>query len=565
MNEELLALLARMEELTDEEVSALYDDLVKGFDEADEAKNVGLMEEYHEAITRVRETQSTREEESAASEKRAEELRTAIHATDDSDDAVDEDDPDKAAEDKAAEDKAAEDKAAEDEDKDGVSAPVAASVKPSLAAAGAKVGRSKPARRPDANDTNRARLIAQRPVGSTQTGDEISSREVLANVMTDVINRLGRGDGEQRLVASAQWNYPPERTLSADVPENDRKINAVTSPSAIVASGGVCNPVDVDFSLSMVLSVDDEPLGDALPNFGATRGGLRFTQPPTFSGVGGSATTIWTEATDAAPGTLTKPVQKINCGAEIEVFVDAIPTRLQFGNMMGRFNPEVVAANTDLAMSNGARVRELYRLSRISAASTVVSSGQLLGASRDFLATLDQAAAGYRYRSRLNRGIKMRAVLPDWLKDMVRSDLIREMAHGQDVSDTFTLDDATLDRMLSARGISPVWMLDGPVAGTDSTITYPLQGFGAQVNGVLNDWPTRVRWFLFAEGTFQRLDGGRLDIGVIRDSTLDGTNDYQTFIESFEGIALRGFESLEIVSVVRPNGLSAGTKDTSTY
>ena len=563
MNEELLALLARMEELTDEEISALYDDLVKGFDEADEAKNVGLMEEYHEAIARVRETQSTREEESAASEKRAEELRTAIHATDDTDDDADAGDPDKAAEDKAAEDKAAEDK---DKDKDGVPVPVAASAKPSLAAAGAKVGRSKPARRPDANDTNRARLIAQRPVGSTQTGDEINTREVLAAVMTDVINRLGRGDGEQRLVASAQWNYPAERTLSADVPENDRKINAITSPSAIVASGGVCNPVDVDFSLSMVLSVDDEPLGDALPNFGATRGGLRFTQPPTFTSVGGSATTIWTEATDAAPGTLTKPIQKINCGTEIEVFVDAIPTRLQFGNMMGRFNPEVVAANTDLAMSNGARVRELYRLAKISSASTVVSSGQLLGASRDFLATLDQAAAGYRYRSRLNRGIKMRAVLPDWLKDMVRSDLIREIGHGNDVSDTFALDDATLDRMLNARGISPIWMLDGPVAGTDAAITYPLQGFGAQTTGAaLNDWPTRVRWFLFAEGTFQRLDGGRLDIGVIRDSTLDSTNDYQTFIESFEGIALRGFESLEIISVVRPNGLSAGTKDTTTY
>ncbi len=38
-------------------------------------------------------------------------------------------------------------------------------------------------------------------------------------------------------------------------------------------------------------------------------------------------------------------------------------------------------------------------------------------------------------------------------------------------------------------------------------------------------------WLLYPEGTFQFLDGGRLDLGVCRDSTLDATNDYESFVE----------------------------------
>lgn len=552
MTQEMIDALGRLDELTDDEMTQLYTDLVAAFDAADEANDVPLMEEFHGAIARVSEAQTTRAQESEAAAARAAELRSAVHA--EPDEAPDEA-PEVEVETPAAE------AAAVEEPVEAVEETEALTVKRPPISLAAK---HRPAPAPVEN-TSRARLFAQRPVGSLQSGDEITDRATLADAMSDVVSRLGRGDGEQRLVASATWEYPEERRLGGDVGENERKMAAVLSPQAIVASGGVCNPVDVDFSLSMVLSVDDEPLGDSLPTFGATRGGLRFMTPPTFAGVGSSGTKVWTEATDASPGTATKPVQTIACGVEVEVYVDAIPTRLQFGNMSGRFYPEMVAANTDLAMANAARVRELNRRTTIAANSTTVSSGQLLGASRDLLATLDQASAAYRYRSRLNRGINLRAVLPDWIKDMVRADIVRELAHGNDTSDAFSLTDAQVDAFLTNRGISPVWMLDGATGATHNSVTYASQGFGAQSSGKLLDWPANVVWYLFAEGTFQRLDGGRLDIGVVRDSTLDSTNDYQTFIESFENVAFRGFESLEIVSTIRPNGASAAGISTSTY
>ena len=73
-----------------------------------------------------------------------------------------------------------------------------------------------------------------------------------------------------------------------------------------------------------------------------------------------------------------------------------------------------------------------------------------------------------------------------------------------------------------------------------------------------------MSWFIFAEGTFQFLDGGQLNLGVVRDSTLDASNNYETFIEVFESIAKRGVESLQVVSSLRPNGASAAGVLTAT-
>ena len=58
------------------------------------------------------------------------------------------------------------------------------------------------------------------------------------------------------------------------------------------------------------------------------------------------------------------------------------------------------------------------------------------------------------------------------------------------------------------------------------------------------------------------LDGGTLDLGVIRDSTLVGTNDYTMFVETFENVALVGVESLQVTSTINVNGVAAALRDT---
>jgi hypothetical protein len=78
----------------------------------------------------------------------------------------------------------------------------------------------------------------------------------------------------------------------------------------------------------------------------------------------------------------------------------------------------------------------------------------------------------------------------------------------------------------------------------------------------MNEFPDTFIWYIFAEGSFLFLDGGTLDLGVIRDSTLVGTNDYKMFVETFENVALVGVESLQVTSTINVNGVAAALRDT---
>ena len=80
------------------------------------------------------------------------------------------------------------------------------------------------------------------------------------------------------------------------------------------------------------------------------------------------------------------------------------------------------------------------------------------------------------------------------------------------------------------------------------------QIFGAQGGGALLGFPSTVVWYLFPEGSFLYLDAGTLELGIVRDSTLNSTNDYQIFGEAFENVAFLGFESLKVTSTVCATG-----------
>jgi hypothetical protein len=102
-------------------------------------------------------------------------------------------------------------------------------------------------------------------------------------------------------------------------------------------------------------------------------------------------------------------------------------------------------------------------------------------------------------------------------------------------------------------------------SNVDLVPSLDLNVFGAQSGSAakLLEFPDTINWYLFAEGTFLFLDGGTLDLGIIRDSSLVGTNDYKMFIETFENVAKVGVESLAITSNISINGVAAALRDTT--
>ena len=390
-------------------------------------------------------------------------------------------------------------------------------------------------------------------------GTEIRDMYEVASAMEKRIHSLRRvngGDGEQHIVASLTTQYPEERTLSTNPEENQAKINAVVGQEALVASGGHAAPFEVKYDIYGVGSTTVRPLRDSLPKFQADRGGVRYVTPPSFAdGSYADAVDVWTSANDSAttPSPAAKSSLTVTAAAEQTAQTDAVTLQLQFGNLMTRAYPELIARHNELALVQHAREAEEYLVSKINAGSTAVTTTNLIGFGRDFLVQIRRAAVAYRSRHRIDPNTQLQAVIPIWVYDAMAADLTLSMPG----DGTIALSKSEIDGYLSHVNVSLTPVLD------NTNSTSPSSVFGSQGAAALLEFPDSFKWFLFAEGTFLFLDGGTLDLGIIRDSTLVGTNDYKMFIETFEGIAKVGIESLAITSTISINGVAAALRDTT--
>jgi len=358
------------------------------------------------------------------------------------------------------------------------------------------------------------------------------------------LRRVNGGDGEQHIVASIATQYPESRTLTTDAESNWAKVQAVTGPEALVASGGHSTPFEVKYDI-FGLGTTARPLRDALPKFQADRGGIRFVTPPVLSSYA-NAVGIWTAANDSAetPNPAAKLSLTVTAAGENTVATDAVTLQLQFGNLMTRAYPELIARHNELGLIQHAREAEGQILTRLTALSTAVTSTSLIGVARDFLVQLGRAAANYRGRHRLEADAPLRVIAPYWIKDAMVADLAIA---------------APGDNTLNAAA-----EIDAYIASRNINITYHIDSFSdAQGANAMNEFADTFVWYMFAEGTFLFLDGGTLDLGVIRDSTLVGTNDYKMFVETFEGVAKVGVESLVVTSTISVNGVAAALRDTT--
>jgi hypothetical protein len=406
-----------------------------------------------------------------------------------------------------------------------------------------------PADRRPLNQTSAApvAITAGADIPGYTAGSALSDMKAVAEAMSKRLHGLRRvngGDGEQHIVASITTQYSEDRTLTQDAEANWDKIQAVSSPEAIVASGGHSAPFTVKYDIFGV-GTTERPVRDCLPRFQADRGGIRFITPPVLSDYD-NAVGVWTNVVDTAPDTATKASLTVTAATENTVATDAVTLQLQFGNLMTRAYPELIARHNELGLIQHAREAETQILTRLTALSTAVTSTSLIGMGRDFLVQLGRAAAQYRGRHRLPADFPLRAIIPAWVKDAMAADLTIA-APGDNTMNAY----AEIDGFIAARGINPCYTLDG------SAMT------GSQGANAMNEFTDTFVWYLFAEGTFLFLDGGTLDLGIIRDSTLVGTNDYKMFVETFEGVAKVGNESLKVTSTINVNGVAAALRDTT--
>jgi len=419
---------------------------------------------------------------------------------------------------------------------------------------------------PSTAGTVTTRTLVQGGVPGHNPGDALPSAAALAKAFVDKAKALSSPSAAGRHdVARIEYQYPPERILGhkASAEANTEKINAATSPQAITAAGGLCLPLEVRYDIETI-GVTDRPVKGALSAFQVERGGLQFRAPfdalAMATGLG-----VWTQADDIAadpedPETL-KSCLEVTCPGVLEASIYSTYMCLEFANMTARFDTEWVSATNDSAQVAWARFAENQLLSRLAAGSKAINGIHQLGAVRDILLNFDRIIAYYRNRHRLNDAVPLRTVMPRFVIEMLRSDLAMQMTNASP-GELFAIAQATLEAWFGTRGVNVTWHLDGLAGGTQNGVVFPAQTYADLAAGAtVPAYPTAIDALLFREGDWLFLDGGTLDLGLVRDSNLNMRNRYQTFIETFEGVAFVGKESLRIKLPIVPSGASSGTID----
>jgi hypothetical protein len=392
-------------------------------------------------------------------------------------------------------------------------------------------------------------------------GSELGGLDEVATAMTSRINSLRGtgGDGEQVVVASLAVELDPERTLyRSDSEGNARKIRELqSSPEAITAAAnGWCAPRTPLYQVPGVGS-NDRPVQSSLPAFNADRGGIVFSAPPALADAGYGVgkwswvTNAWKGSSTVADGALSSKVSFTpSCPGEQTADLYAVTSQLKFDNPMARAFPEYVRRNMELSQIAHARFAESILLGKMWTAATAVPgvATPALGITRDYLFQLRVIAASLRNRHRVSPDTTIDAWAPIWLRDAIILDLAAQVPGDNTISTAYS----EVEGYLADTNINITWYHDDVPGAGDSQLFESESAF-----------PATAATILAPAGSFLYLDGGTMDLGVVRDASLVGTNQYIEFTETFEGLAFVGIEALKLETTVSVIGGYAEAIDTS--
>jgi hypothetical protein len=395
-------------------------------------------------------------------------------------------------------------------------------------------------------------LVATADIPGMAQGARLSGMSDLVTAMQSRVKTVGitsRGEDAPRYsVATLNRKFKHTVERDADPRQISDVLTAASNPEALVAAGGWCAPSEISYDLFNIVCEDG--MLD-LPTVGINRGGIRFPVSPDFSSLSGnSALWSWNETQDiaAVTGTAqsgTKTCGRVPCPTFSEVRLECNGVCLTVGNLMDDAYPELIENHTRLLFAYNAHQMNLRRINKLVAASVAVSGFTGLGAVGDstvnnVLGALALQAIDYRAKFAMCQDAVLETVLPYWVLEMMRADLRRRNG-----IELISVADSYLMDLFDALNIRIQFVGDWQLR----TAGYP----GA--SGGILAWPTQVQALMYAPGTFVLGEGLQLNLGVIRDSVLNATNDYTAaWMEECWLIAKLGHESRLITINVCSNG-----------
>jgi hypothetical protein len=354
----------------------------------------------------------------------------------------------------------------------------------------------------------------------------------------------GLNDGGQRVpVARVHVPYLDTERLGQNGEANmavlDRLLANSTNATALVASGGWCAPSTPIFELFDIGDADG--LID-LPSAGAVRGGVLVPTFYTFGDVAG-AFWNWTEANDISAATQPagpdKTCLKIPCPTWSDVRLEAEGLCVTHGNLSDRAYPELTRHFVNQVVNAHAHRLSAAKIAKIAATATAVTfAGEKSDAAGDLLSAIGLQAADMRSQYRAARSRSIDVAMPDWLVEALRANLA--MRAGVDL---LNVTDATIVSYMAARGVRAQFLSD----------YQPLYSASPKT-----DWPTTVELLMWFSGSYLEADGGEIDLGVVRDSVLNSTNDFTAaWSEQFFAVVRTGPLARKVAIDLGVDGVTA--------
>lgn len=387
------------------------------------------------------------------------------------------------------------------------------------------------------------------------------------DAVIDVVSRKAKsmsvtsGNPNYQTVASIRNEFShsiDDRTKPSEVEELFRYLTKRDgmNAEALVAAGGWCAPSEIRYDFFNIAG--SSGMID-LPTFGVTRGGIQFPVSPSLADAidgafapfaetfdGSSNPWLWTEADDiaAATGSPTKPCIRVPCPDFDEERLEAYGICLTAGNLADAAYPEATRNMIRLLMAahdHATNARLIALMVARSTAAITISGGAVTDAAapRIFNAA-GLAATDYRERYGMALEDVLEIVFPAWVREVIRADLAWKA--GVELQ---AVSNGEIDRFFIERNVRPQWVDDWQVRGASQ--------FGNAT--AMAAWPTTVDFLLYAAGTFVHGNGMSLDLGVVRDSVLNETNDHTAaWSEEAHLVARVGHESRRYTVGFNVNG-----------
>lgn len=401
-------------------------------------------------------------------------------------------------------------------------------------------------------------ILASADIPGFSTGARVPNLNDLGRAMNDKAMRLPDLSGEVP-IARIERSY--EHSISDDMTleQTDAILREVANPQSMVAAGGWCAPSLPIYDLFNIAASDG--MID-LPTVGITRGGIRWPVSPTLADVLGNVW-LWTEANDqaatGATGGPSKPCFRVACPTFSEARLAAWGICVTAGNLTEKAYPEVVANYIKLVMAAHYHVMNAQYIANIVAGSVALTAASPAdGAAANILNAIELGAVDYREKFGMVNDAPLEVILPRWSDSLFRADLTRRASANP--ADALGITDDQINSWFDDRDVRVQWVADWQTRGAGAAGTATP---GATAG--LTAFPTSLQALMYAAGTWVLGDGGAIDLGVIRDSTLNAKNDHTAaWTEQFHLTAEIGHESRVYTIAVAPDGVTGAGVNAAT-